>query len=67
MDGVDLSYGVENEEGNYDLDRLAHDARLTARLDSDSEAVLSLAGDRHAQRYNATLTRDLGKLLRSDA
>jgi len=66
-EGVDLSYGVENEEGNYDLERLSHDARLRARLDAESEAVLSLAGDRQAQRYNATLRRDLGKLLRGDA
>jgi len=66
MTGVDLTYGVENEEGNYDLESLLHDARLTARLDSDSEAVLSLAGDRQSQRYNATLTRNLGKLLQGD-
>jgi len=66
MEGVDLSYGVENEEGNYDLERFSHDARLTARLDSASEAVLSLAGDRHSQRYNATFTRDLGSLWQGD-
>jgi hypothetical protein len=66
MEGVDLSYGVENEEGNYDLERLSHDARLTARLDA-GEAVLSLAGDKEAQRYNLTLSRDLGKLLHGDA
>jgi len=69
MKGVDLSYGVENEEGSSPMmfEQLEHDARLTARLDSDSEAVLSLAGNRQAQRYNATFTRNLGKLLQGDA
>lgn len=65
LDGVDLTYSVENEEGNYDLESLSHALRLAARLDA-GDAVLSLARDSKDQRYNATVSRDLSALLKGD-
>lgn len=66
---VALTYAVENEEGNYDLDQLSHSARLKAQFgdESDSGIDVRLSGNKDDQLYNATLTHNFGKRLRGNA
>lgn len=65
LKGMDLTYSVENEEGDYDLANLAHAANIVGRLnDGALDVKLDSRGDE--QRYNATYTHSLARLLGGD-
>jgi len=55
---MDLTYSVENVEGDYDPANLAHSAQLVGRL-GDGTLVLKAANGGQAPSYNATYAHKL--------
>lgn len=56
---MDLTYSVENDEGDYDPANLAHAAKLVGRL-GDGTLVLKAANEGQSPSYNATYAHNLG-------
>jgi len=56
---MDLTYTVENEEGDYDPANLAHAAQLVGRY-GDHNMVVKVANEGESPSYNATYAHALG-------
>lgn len=64
-DQVNLSYSLENDEGQYKLEDLKHKAIVNAKLDDFSAALVRLESSKDAKVYNLTLRRDLTGFFKS--
>jgi len=63
---MDLSYSVENVDGDYDLANLAHAAQFVGKHGQGS-LVAKVASQGQATSYNATYAHDLSQALRGDS